>query len=93
MLNSFVGLVQYRQDLELESLLPENRAAQQWSFAYARRRPMVAVWAVMDCVVAAEIVELLTEGEGAAALRYLAGGAERMGPLQARHDGTAQGAL
>jgi hypothetical protein len=81
MLNAFVGLIHRHQELGLQWLLPECREAHQWLFDYGQQRPTVAVWAVMDRGVAAEVVDLLAEGDGVAALRRVAGGATCMGPV------------
>ena len=81
MLNAFVGLILRHQELELHWLLPECRAAHQWLFEYGQQRPTVAVWVVMDRGVAAEVIDLLADGDGVAALRRVAGVATCMGPL------------
>lgn len=81
MRNSFVGLIRRHRDLELESLLPESGITRRWLLDFSEQRPSACVWAVLDQSVAAEITELLAEGEGVAALRCMASGAACMGPL------------
>ena len=61
MLNAFVGLIHRHEELELQWLLPECQAAHQWLFAGRHPRSMIAIWAVMDGGVAAEVVDLLAE--------------------------------
>lgn len=90
MRNSFVGLIRRHRDLELESLLPESSATCQWLLMAAQQQRAMCVWAVMDCGVAAEIADLLAEGDGVAALRHMTGYAECMGPLLETGEWTSQ---
>jgi hypothetical protein len=91
MRNSFVGLIRRHHELELEFLLPETGVARRWLFGFAAQRPAACVWAVMEGSLALEIADLLSEGEGAAALRHIMSGAESMGPLLEADEGKSQG--
>ena len=82
MRNSFVGLIHRYQGWELASLTPENDASRHWFINVAKQSSAACVWAVMDECIAAEITNLLNEGEGVLALERLVGHAEHIGPLE-----------
>jgi hypothetical protein len=87
MRNAFVGLVS-RQGLE--ALLPENGAACRWSLNMARTCfPSGCLWAVLERAAAAEVLDLLADGQPRAALEALSLAAESIGPLTHRGDNTA----
>jgi hypothetical protein len=76
---AFVALVS-RQGLE--SLLPESAAACRWSLDVAcSRLKATCLWAVLERRAAAEVLELLTDGDAVAALSVLSLAAESIGPL------------
>jgi hypothetical protein len=81
MRNSFVGLIRHHRDLELESLLPECGLTRRWLLDRSEQRRAACVWAVIDQSIADEITDLLADGEGVAALRFMASGATCMGPI------------
>lgn len=82
MRNSFVGLIHRYRGWELASLVPESAASRHWLLTVAKQSPAACVWAVMDECIAAEITNLLNEGEGVVALERLVGHAEHIGPLE-----------
>jgi hypothetical protein len=65
----------------LESLMPETDATRRWLLQATCRHPVVCVWADVQRTTAAEIFELLAEGDSRVALRHMTNSADRVGPL------------
>lgn len=78
MRHAFVGLVG-RQGLE--TLLPENRATCRWSLDAVRLKPRACLWAVLEPENAAQVLDLLADGESLAALWFLSQAADTLGPV------------